>query len=40
MGVGLQRAQHAQPGISPGSALLIQGTWASAVPGESSVMSE
>lgn len=33
VGAGLQRARHAQPGISPGSALLIQDTWASHSPG-------
>lgn len=32
VGVGLQRARHAQPGLSPGSILLIQDTWASHSP--------
>lgn len=29
VGAGLQRARHAQPGLPPGSALLVQDPWAS-----------
>lgn len=38
--MGLQRAEHAQPGIAPGSALLIQDPWIHTALGESPVMSE